>query len=120
MNEDVPIDPAHFRSVLSHYPTGVCVAASFDETGQPLGMVVGSFTSVSLDPPLIGFFPHKASTTWANISQTGMFCVSVLADDQAEVSRIISTGGESKFDKVPYLRSRRGLRPDTRSRQIGR
>ena len=49
------IEPARFRKVLGHYPTGVCVVAAIDDDGKAVGMAVGSFVSVSLHPPLMFF-----------------------------------------------------------------
>ena len=45
------IDPADFRKVLGHFPTGVMVVTGATDEG-PAGMAIGSFASVSLDPPL--------------------------------------------------------------------
>ncbi|GHE90109.1 monooxygenase [Amycolatopsis deserti] len=70
-----PSDGAEFRRALSHYPTGVCVITA----GTGVSMVVGTFTSVSLDPPLVGFLPDRASTSWPRIRETGRFCANVLA-----------------------------------------
>ncbi len=53
------IDPALLRETLGHYPTGVAVVTAIAEDGNPAGMVVGTFSSVSLDPPLIAFFPPR-------------------------------------------------------------
>lgn len=50
-------------------------------------MVVGSFASVPLDPPLVGFFPDKGSTSWPRIERAGKFCVNVLASDQEQLCR---------------------------------
>ena len=50
----VEIDPALYRRVLGHYPTGVTVVAGL-EGDRPVGLAIGSFFSVSLDPPLVGF-----------------------------------------------------------------
>jgi 3-hydroxy-9,10-secoandrosta-1,3,5(10)-triene-9,17-dione monooxygenase reductase component len=72
------------RSVLSHLPTSVCVVSTAVD-GQPIGATVGSFTSVSLDPPLVAFFLTRASTTLAAIRDSGSFAVNVLADDQTEL-----------------------------------
>ena len=55
------IDPRHFRNVLGHFPTGVTVVTGVDGTGQPVGITIGSFVSVSLDPPLVGFLPGASS-----------------------------------------------------------
>ena len=78
------IDPKHFRDVLGSYPTGVCVITSIDETGQRWGLAVGTFSSISLDPPLVGFLPDKRSQSWSNIAPTGRFCVNVLGCEQLD------------------------------------
>ncbi|MFM6931786.1 MAG: flavin reductase family protein, partial [Novosphingobium sp.] len=80
--DETAIDPAVFRRVLGNYPTGVTVVTAMGEDGQPIGMVVGTFTSVSLDPPLVGFLPDKRSSSWPQIEKAGHFCVNVLARDQ--------------------------------------
>ncbi|WP_416235157.1 flavin reductase family protein [Nitrospirillum sp. BR 11163] len=67
------IDSATFRTVLGHYPTGVCVITSTEPDGRPVGMSVGSFTSVSLDPPLVAFFPDRRSSTWQRIRNAEPF-----------------------------------------------
>ncbi|MCB2062129.1 MAG: flavin reductase family protein, partial [Novosphingobium sp.] len=74
---EATIDPAHFRQVLGAYPTGVAVITAMDTEGAPAGMVVGTFTSVSLDPPLVGFLPDKSSSSWPKIESAGRFCVNV-------------------------------------------
>jgi flavin reductase (DIM6/NTAB) family NADH-FMN oxidoreductase RutF len=98
---ETTIDPAAFRKVLGSYPTGVCVVTALDE-GKPAGMVVGSFTSVSLDPPLVGFFPDKKSSSWPLIEKAGHFCVNVLGSDQEEVCRSASARGAKKFVGVEF------------------
>lgn len=101
MSETITIDPADFRKVLGSYPTGVCVVTALD-SGRIAGMVVGSFTSVSLDPPLVGFFPDKSSTSWPLIEKAGRFCVNVMGSDQQDVCRSASARGEAKFVGVEY------------------
>ncbi len=91
------IDPASFRQVLGCYPTGVCAVTASGTDGAPVGMVIGSFTSVSLDPPLVGFLPDKNSSTWPQIHAAGHFCVNVLASDQQQVCRQLSAKGPDKF-----------------------
>src|SRR5512145_1243915 len=99
---EADIDPATFRRVLGAYPTGVCVITARSESGEPLGMVVGTFTSVSLDPPLVGFLPDKNSVTWSLIERAGHFCVNVLASDQQELCRQVTMPGPDKFKGVDY------------------
>jgi len=106
---EMEIEAATFRQVLGHYPTGVCVITALDAAGQPCGLVVGSFTSVSLDPPLVGFFPDKRSSSWPVIEQAGHFCVNVLASDQTDLCRQIARPGAEKFTGVEYELSVHGL-----------
>jgi 3-hydroxy-9,10-secoandrosta-1,3,5(10)-triene-9,17-dione monooxygenase reductase component len=110
---DVEIDPSEFRSVLGHFPTGVTVVAGIHE-GRAAGLAVGSFFSVSLDPPLVGFCVARRSTSWGPIAASGAFAVSVLSEQQADVSSVFSATAEDRFAMVgwfeapvtgsPYLR----------------
>lgn len=74
-----------FRQVLGNFPTGVVIVSGIDQSGLPQGVTIGSFTSVSLDPPLVGFFPNFNSASWPAIASSGSFCVNVLAEDQGEL-----------------------------------
>jgi flavin reductase (DIM6/NTAB) family NADH-FMN oxidoreductase RutF len=103
------IDSALFRQVLGSYPTGVSVVTALGEDGNPVGMVVGTFTSVSLDPPLVGFLPDKKSTSWPQIEAAGHFCVNVLGSDQQEVCRQVSAKGPDKFVGVQYELSQHNM-----------
>ncbi len=96
------LDPRHFREVLGHFPTGVVVVTAIGPAGQPVGMAVGSFSSVSLDPPLVVFYPDRRSTTWPLVRGAGSFCVNVLAADQDAVCRAFATSGGDKFRGVPW------------------
>ncbi len=96
------IDSGLFRETLGHYPTGVVVVTAIDDGGRPAGMVVGSFSSVSLDPPLIAFFPATASFSFARLRTASSFCVNVLASDQEPLCRQLAGGGEKKFDGVRW------------------
>ena len=91
------VDGATFRRVLGHYPTGVSVITSLEPGGAPVGLVVGSFTSVSLDPPLVAFFPDKGSTTWPRIERSGRFCVNILASDQQHLCKRFAAKDANKF-----------------------
>lgn len=78
------VDSATFRRVLGRYPTGVVVVTAVDDDG-PVAMVIGSFVSVSLDPPLVGFLPAKTSSSWPRIERAGRFCVNVMGADQLPI-----------------------------------
>lgn len=74
-----------YRDVLGRYPTGVTLITAMDDE-EPLAMVIGSFVSVSMDPPLVGFLPGKDSYTWGRMQGARSFCVNVLAESQADLS----------------------------------
>ena len=95
------IDPATYRQVLGHFPTGVTVITAALTSG-PVGMAVGSFTSVSLDPPLVGFLPGKTSSSWPGIEAAGTFCVNILADDQEHLCRVFASKAEDKFTGIGW------------------
>jgi len=101
MTPDPSIEANRMREVLAHYPTGVVViTAPGDPT--PAGLAVGSFTSVSLDPPLVGFFVGKGSSTWPQIEAAGRFCANVLGDHQEEVCRAFAAKGVDRFATISW------------------
>ena len=95
------IDGDLYRKVLGRYPTGVTIVTATGEEG-PIGMVIGSFVSVSLEPPLVGFLPAKVSQTWPLIEATGMFCVNVLADDQQGLVDSFVRKDDDPWASVPF------------------
>ncbi len=96
-----PFDRTWFRQVLGQYPTGVCVVTAITAAGDRAGMVVGSFTSVSLDPPMVAFFPSTTSQTWPELASCEQFCVNVLAADQEAVARQFAQAPmDARFDGV--------------------
>ena len=102
------LDSREFRRILGHYPTGVCVITAMRDSG-PIGMVVGSFTSVSLDPALVAFLPDRKSTTWPQIEAAGHFGVNILAERQQAVCTAFSSKGADRFGAVPYRLSEAGV-----------
>ncbi|MGW0704456.1 flavin reductase family protein [Streptomyces sp. NPDC002643] len=91
-----------FRDVLGNFPTSVVAITTREHDRRPAGMVVGSFTSVSLDPPLVSFLADRSSRTLAKIREAGCFCANALASDQEALSRRMATGGDGKFDGVAW------------------
>ncbi len=98
---DAAFDSARYRQVLGHFPTGVCVVAAFHQD-QAVGMAIGSFFSISLDPPLVGFCAAKGSSTWPKLRDAGKFCINVLADDQEDVSRVFASREADKFAGIGW------------------
>ncbi len=95
------IDQAHFRQVLGHFATGVTVVAGLDGD-EPVGLAVGSFFSLSLDPALVGFCVDKSSNSWARMEGAGAFCVNILGADQEDVCRVFAASGDDKFAAIGW------------------
>ncbi|WP_322966361.1 flavin reductase family protein [Sphingomonas fuzhouensis] len=106
--DEFAIDPTTFRKVLGCYPTGVAVITSINND-ERFGFVVGSFTSISLDPPLVGFFPGKSSSSWPKIAESGRFCVNVLGADQVEICRHFAGKSADKFVDIAHRSSVSGM-----------
>lgn len=102
------IGGAEFRRVLGHYPTGVCVITAMEPGVGPVGMVVGSFTSVSLDPPLVAFLPDRNSRRWSLIERSGRFRVNVLGAHQKELCRHFAGPRDENFVGLEYRLSAQG------------
>lgn len=102
------IDGRAFRDVLGHLPTGVVAVAALDRSGEPVGMAVGSFGSVSLSPPLVAFYPDKRSTTFPLIRESGRFSVHVLSAEQESLCRAFAVKGGNKFDSIDWRTSDHG------------
>lgn len=90
-----------FRDVLSQFASGVTVVTAMSG-GEPVGMTCQSFSSVSLDPPLVTFIPAKTTRAWPLIQRSGKFCVNVLAADQAWLSNQMASRGVDKFAGVDW------------------
>lgn len=102
-------DAKRFRQVLGHFPTGVTIVTG-RAGDEPAGFTIGSFTSVSLDPPLVAFLPQVDSDTWEAMAGAGKFCVNVLRDSQADLCwRFAKSGvGDGRFDEVSWTSSPTG------------
>lgn len=100
-----------FRDVLGCFSTGV-VLVTAESDGGPVGMAVNSFTSVSLDPPLIAFCAALTSTTWPAIRAAGGFAITILSDTQEEVCRTFSARDADRFAGRDWARTPAG-RPVT-------
>lgn len=98
-----PIDARRFRGVLGSCPTGVAVITAIDDAGHPAGMAIGSFVSVSLDPPLIGFYPTKESRSFARMRTAKSFCVNIIGAHQEGLCRVFAGNSLDKFAGVDWV-----------------
>ncbi len=102
-SSDNAFDSADFRRVLGNFPTGVTVVTAMTDSGA-VGLTIGSFTSVSLEPPLVLFCPERGSGAWAQMSATKRFCVNVLGADQADIGGVFARKSQDRFAGVNWSR----------------
>jgi 3-hydroxy-9,10-secoandrosta-1,3,5(10)-triene-9,17-dione monooxygenase reductase component len=95
------IDSARFRTILGHFATGVTVVTGHGPAG-PSGMAANSFTSVSLDPPLILVCMATASSTWPAIRESGHFAVNILGEEHEEMCRRFGAKAGDRFEGVGW------------------
>lgn len=94
--------PADFKAVMRHFPTGVTVVTSMRE-GEPRGVTVSAFASVSVDPPLVLICINREARSYLYISTSKVFCVNILAGNQRELAeRFSGKRREHQFDGVAY------------------
>ncbi|WP_110206681.1 flavin reductase family protein [Nocardioides daejeonensis] len=104
-NQD--LDPARLRAAFGEFPSGVvAVAAQVD--GAPVGLAASSFTSVSLDPPLVSISVANTSATWPTLRRADHLGVTVLAEHHGLVCRQLAGPVASRFDGVALSVSSRG------------
>ena len=101
------VDPRVMRDVLGHFVSGVTVVTAMTAEG-PIGFTCQSFSSLSLDPPLVTFAPARTSQTWSRLRLIGRFCVNVLAEGQDAVSQNFARSVPDKFAGVPWTPSVHG------------
>jgi flavin reductase (DIM6/NTAB) family NADH-FMN oxidoreductase RutF len=95
-------DPRTLRDALGCFATGVTVVTCLDAEGKPAGITVNSFTSVSLDPPLLLVCPHKMAAAAEPLTTSPCFAVNVLQTGQRPASITFSTRVEDRFGTTPW------------------
>ena len=101
-------DPRTLRDALGCFATGVTVVTCVDEHGIPAGLTVNSFTSVSLDPPLLLVCIHKQAASAEALTTASHFAINVLQTGQQPASITFSTRVEDRFGCTPWSRGEAG------------
>lgn len=98
-----------FRDVMGRFPTGVTVVAATAADGTPRGLTVNSFTSVSLDPPLVLVCIDRRAASHDALIEAGGFAVTMLASDQADLARRFAEDpADGRFESVGWTQSEGG------------
>ena len=95
------LDPHTLRSAYGAFPSGV-VAVAAQVRGHLTGIAASSFTSVSLDPPLVSFSVATTSNTWPELREATHLGVSVLADHHDAVCRQLAGPTDQRFTGLPF------------------
>jgi len=96
------IDAAVFRQLCGRFPTGVVVVTTTMEDGRPVGMTANSFTSVSLDPPLVSINVDQQAAMHQHMARAERFAINVLESRQEALSRRFAEEHPDRFDGVGY------------------
>jgi flavin reductase (DIM6/NTAB) family NADH-FMN oxidoreductase RutF len=102
-------DHRPLRDAFGCFATGITIVTSLDEARNPVGFTANSFTSVSLDPPLLLVCPGKSASSLPAIRQTGLFGVSVLSVDQRAVAERFAMRGVDRFAEGEWVESESGV-----------
>jgi len=97
----VELDSAELRRAFAHYPTGVAVITAAGPNG-PVAMVVSSFATVSLRPPLVAFCAAHTSTTWPTIADARSCCINVLESSQGDLCKQLASKSGNRFEGVGW------------------
>ncbi len=100
-------DARAFRDALGRFATGVAFVTATPD-GEPAGLIVNSFSSVSLEPPLVSFCPSRSSHTWRRMRRTGSFGVNVLARRHEAFARHATPAGADRFARLDWALGRHG------------
>jgi len=100
--DPAPITSEQFRKACGRFPTGVTVTTTLGDDGTPHGITVSSFTSVSLDPPLVLVCIDLRSQMTEHLKMDRPFAINILGDHQQHLSVQFSKRLKDRFDNVPW------------------
>ncbi len=103
-----PFEAKSLRNAFGSFMTGVTVVTTMEPHGAPRGFTANSFTSVSLDPPLLLICIAKTASSCAVFEKAPGFAVNILAEDQKDVSGVFASKRPDKFSEVAWTTSGNG------------
>lgn len=102
MQDDSKFDPREYRNALGTYITGVTIITTRTQEGNPTGLTVNSFNSVSLEPPMVLWSLSKESSNLSAFEQSEYWAVHILSVDQEELSNLFAKKGINKFEGINW------------------
>jgi 3-hydroxy-9,10-secoandrosta-1,3,5(10)-triene-9,17-dione monooxygenase reductase component len=95
------MEQQQYREFFGQLPTSVTAIVAKGTAG-PVGLIVGTFSSVSLSPPLVSFMVTNNSRAWAAVRAEGRFTANVLASDQRRLSQTLAGWSPDKFREIVF------------------
>ena len=102
MIDNDPLDPATFREVLASFPAGIVILPAMGADGQPYGLTITAFCSVSANPALILVCVDQASTTLPAVQAGGAFTVNILISGREDLALRFASKRSDKFEGVEW------------------
>lgn len=99
------------RQALGHFATGVTVVTTTTPAGEPHGLTVNAFASLSLDPPQVLICLKRGNRSYPAFAQASHLAVNVLAEGQIGLSRLFASDRERKFEGIAYRAGERSGAP---------
>ena len=103
------LEQKDLRNALGCFATGVTIITTSDQDNKPVGLTINSFTSLSLEPPLIIWSISKNAPSYEAFKYKKQFIVNVLSSDQGNLVKIFSTPSNDKFINVNWDMNDQGL-----------
>lgn len=101
-------DTRAFRQALGSFPTGVAVITALSHTDKPVGITVNSFTSVSLEPPMVLWCIDKKSDRYSIFTKAKGYTISVLGTAHEDVSSRLAKPGSHSLENIPLIETELG------------
>ncbi|WP_159090013.1 flavin reductase family protein [Ruegeria sp. Alg231-54] len=97
------MDVRDYRRALGVFPTGVTIVATYDADKEPWGLTANSFTSVSLEPPVISVCVAKSGRVFPTLSQSDHFAVNILSAEQKDLAMHFASDVENRFTDTDWI-----------------
>lgn len=101
-------DPKMLRKAFGSYMTGVTVITAMTDDGKPVGFTANSFTSVSLEPPLLLVCPSKFLSSFEVFASCSHFAVNILSEEQQSISNIFAGSKDDRFGQIDWHSDEQG------------
>ena len=105
LEKQLPFDTNDLRSAFGNFATGVTVTTAIDDSGNPRGFTANSFTSVSLDPPLVLVCLAKTAFSFSLFNEISSFAINILSEEQHWIANQFASANSDKYDQVNWRKS---------------